>query len=331
MHAMTGVTLFGVTAATGGAHVTKLQTKPISAIALYTRAGGDIIAIDGSGNQTAVTGSSPASCTGLGCALFQPDDAMLLPACGSSPERLVVHDGRAGLSPDKSIKAMDLTSGAISVLAVTARSASTVSLNAVGCATVLDINLGSSSVQPVVAIDDTALLQPAQSRAEVGCDASKCVSLELPIAEAGVGFATGAEPFLILSTIDATGVELQSGVIESDGSKGHLVSFARLPSVAVPHQITIGQLDDDALPDLVWSNAFKRGDVLEVAYGQTVDGAPLAALSTPTIAIDQMIVGDVTGDGHDDVTLSGAGFVVVIPTGLQADNGKVPSDTPTCP
>jgi hypothetical protein len=113
-------------------------------------------------------------------------------------------------------------------------------------------------------------------------------------------------------------------------STGGVIERSRMPAAAVPTHIVSGQFDTDGLPDLVW-DVTTKGTSFEIAYSREVDDEPLEALSAAgSASIDDMLVGDLTGDGIDDLVLldGSGGGTVVVPVGMPAST-TVTAD-PTC-
>jgi hypothetical protein len=116
-------------------------------------------------------------------------------------------------------------------------------------------------------------------------------------------------------------------------STGGVIERSRMPAAAAPTRIVSGQFDTDGQPDLVWDVASTKGTAVEIAYSRQVDDEPLEALSSAgSAAIDDILVGDLTGDGIDDlVLLDGSGAnVAVVPIGMPAPS-SVTADPPCSP
>ncbi len=108
---------------------------------------------------------------------------------------------------------------------------------------------------------------------------------------------------MIVTSIDATGIELSSRVLlaGSNGNDGNFVEIASVQSAGVPHRIGVGQLDADGIPDFVWDDTSRR-PLIQVAYAQSGPDGPLSALLQSLVAgVFDVVIGDVTGDGLDDV------------------------------
>jgi hypothetical protein len=216
-------------------------------------------------------------------------------------------------------------------------------LESAGCASELDPMAGTYTTQQlaVIDLDRPATGVPFASRAHFACGTGMCQSIDLPVAGAGAGFSGGMQPYVIGTAIDATGVVLTSLLIVKDGSGDHWVELARQPSASVPHRIVTGQLDDDSSPDKVWDMKTKLGGLVEIAYARMIGNEPLAGLSLqleqqepPLVALD-LLVGDVTGDGKDDIIVVGQTVdaaktgVAVAPSHAAAPVGMLKTD-PTC-
>ena len=75
-------------------------------------------------------------------------------------------------------------------------------------------------------------------------------------------------------------------------------------------QIVSGRFDTDDNADLFWSVGARRGTTFEVAYSRDEGPSPLEALSAAqTLGITSLQAADLTGDGYDDIIVTGAGVV----------------------
>jgi hypothetical protein len=325
------------------AGTTVTLANPIAVYAVPSGSDVSVYAIDKTGIPTRVYPSTQTGGCG-GCSVTL-DDALLLPACGASPAKLLVHDTTAAAATQ--IKWMDPTGGPLTPFPTTIRAGETLaslSLESAGCASELDPAVGTYTTQQVAVIDFSrpATGVPIASRAHFACGTGMCQSLDLPAAGAAAGFSGGMQPFVIGTTIDATGVVLSSLLIVKDqAGADHWVELARQPSASLPHRIVTGQLDDDSSPDKVWDMKTRLGGLLEIAYARLIGNTPLEGLSTqleqqepPFDALD-LLVGDVTGDGKDDVVVVGQTVdasktgVAIAPSHAPAPTGQLKTD-PTC-
>jgi hypothetical protein len=282
--------------------------------------------------------------TCAGCSGVTIDDVVLLPACGASPAKVLVHN--TGTGPQ--LKWMDPTGGVLADFPVVLRTGELLSkleLGAAGCASELDPAQGTYTTQQLAVVDLTrpATGVPIASRAHFACTASTCQALDLPIAGGSAGFSGGTQPYVIGTALDATGVVLTSLLIAKNAGTDHWVELAREPSASLPHRIVTGQLDDDSGVDKVWDMKTKLGGLVEIAYTRKVGDAPLEGLSLqleqqepPLVALD-LLAGDVTGDGHDDIIVVGQTVdgsktgVAVAPSHAPAQTGTLKTDAPCAP
>ncbi len=295
----------------------------------------EVYAVDQAGTIIPLFGASAAQPTGCpGCTGL--DDFLFAPACGTDPAKLVLHMPGA---VDR-VKIFDARGGGVATelpLGLTAADLS-VRLNNAGCVTTLDPKGHTSAPRQLVVVDVIRALV-SSTRGFYNCAGTSCNKVSLPVPEAGVGFTGGTEPRLVGTFADATGVVLSSWVVLPDqGMPDRLVERERMPAASVPHRIVVGQLDDDAGIDLFWDLQLRRGTTFEIAYARTVGDQRLEAVSLPqSVIADDLLVGDVTGDHHDDIIVVGkaatgtpATGVVVIPTHVAPQQVAVIPDLP-CP
>lgn len=340
----TGATIYSVAAGgalTAGSSVT--LANPVGVYAVPSGSDTAVWAMDKTGVPTRVFPSAQTgSCGGCNVAL---DDVMFLPACGSSPAKVLVHDTTAAAATQ--VKWMDPEGGNLVAFPTTLRSGETfakLELESAGCASELDPTAGTYMTQQVAVIDlnrpTTGV--PLASRAHFACGTGMCQSIDMPIAGGAAGFSGGTQPYVIGTAIDATGVVLTSLLITKDANgSDHWVELARQPAASLPHRIATGQLDDDSSPDKVWDMKTKLGGLVEIAYARMIGNEPLSGLSLqleqqepPLDALD-LLVGDVTGDGKDDIIVVGQTIdasktgVAVAPSHAPAPIGTLKTD-PTC-
>jgi hypothetical protein len=268
------------------------------------------------------------------CPLQMADDILLVPACGSSPARLLFH---IPMAVNDVVRAVDPLGGNMSDLSYSPKGS--VSFNAAGCVSELDPITGQTTPRQVIVIDNTVAGVTAGTRALYDCTTT-CSQIVLPLPGAGVGFTGGSEQRMIAATIDASGVVLSQLVLLRDttGAADRLVERTRQPAASVPLSIAVGNFDADGVDDLVWDVAVRRGatTAFEVAYARMVNGEPLAALSGAFGAqIATIEVGDVTGDNRDDIVVTGAAAAIVhgvgvIPTRVAPQGGNLIGDTNPC-
>ena len=158
----------------------------------------------------------------------------------------------------------------------------------------------------------------------VNCSAGACALLsDVSLTRgAGVGFTGGTEPRIVAATVDATGVVLVSDVFSA---AGNTIERARLAAAAIPDHIVVGQVDTDTDSDLFWDIAARSGATnFEIAYGRKIGADNLEALSaTQNADVSALDIGDLTGDGLDDLVVVTAAGVAIIPMGV-----PIPAPTP---
>ena len=291
----------------------------------------DVLAITQAGvivpvfSTVAVSNSDPV-CASEPCAT-PVDDALYLPACGMFPARLVMHvSGLAAAALGQQLQGMAASGGArMTFPLVLGAGEDTAQLDRAGCVTDL-----RSSLRQVLALDQGTMIAgtfvPTTTRLSYDCSASSCTETPL-IAGAGVGFTGGSEPRVIIASVDATGVVLVQSVFAGMVGQRQLVERARYPALSLPDQIVAGQYDTDSTTDMVWSVPGKRAltTTLEVGYARIAGDQPLEAISSPEpFSVDDLESIDLTGDGHDDLIVTGAAGGV---HGLLV----VPADAPVAP
>lgn len=278
--------------------------------------------------------NSAAPCADGSC---EVDDVIAVPACGSQPGKLVVRLAATGSGQLKQMNArgggtQDFPLGTIAANAQ-------IQLDNAGCVTRADPGGASPTLRQVVTYhvgtrNALGELVPLASRAAYGCSTSTCLMNEL-LPGAGVTFTTGAEPRMIATSVDATGVVLIEVIMAPDTPMRDLfVERARIPSAGIPDRLVTGRYDADDERDLFWNIGARRGTTFEIAYGRTVGGLPLAAVSTPqAIVLTSLMSADVTSDGFDDLIgigqVGSVSALIVIPANAPAPPITVPVDS-TC-
>jgi hypothetical protein len=308
------------------------QAAPTGTVALVSVPNNgdlDVYAVDNNGDLAALFGApaptngGPAKCLTPGCI----DDAMVAPACGNIPGRIVLHAPSVG----DTLRLVDFTGTYTPASPGNPFGAGKV--YDAGCIAQLEGSGSPTQVQAIVS--NTAVIATNIAVSIYACNASGCTADSSGAAAEGmrgstIGFIGGTEPRLIAESVDATGVVLIELILSStDG----VIERSRMPAAAAPTRIVSGQFDTDGQPDLVWDVASTKGTAVEIAYSRQVDDEPLEALSSAgSAAIDDILVGDLTGDGIDDlVLLDGSGAnVAVVPIGMPAPS-SVTADPPCSP
>jgi hypothetical protein len=294
----------------------------------------------GTGSRTTPT------CTGAGLGAGA-DEIMYVPACGTSPALLLFHIPRAAAGTFGTVLAFDPnspTSPAATLTLDYRNNETDVALNSAGCVTELDPTGGMPVLRQVIVLDYgtpivagmTSTVAASATRAHYGCPA--CTALGLPVAAGATGFlASSTESRMIIPIADATGVELAQVVLIGGGmGPDRFVERAKYAAASVPDQIISGTFDRDTEPDLLWNFSTKRGTLFEVSYARLVDDQRLTALSGAVgLPVNDLIVGDVTGDHNDDVAvvakLGGVRFVGAVPLQVPPPAADLMADTPCDP
>src|SRR4029079_5656584 len=120
------------------------------------------------------------------------------------------------------------------------------------------------------------------------------------------------------------------------GLRDLFVERTRLPAAGPPDHLAAGQFDTDSMTDLFWSTSGRR-TAFEVAYARMIGNTPLEAISaSQAIDVDAIVTGDLTGEGLDDIVITGRfklattfTGVAVIPMNLAAAPVSIATD-PTC-
>ncbi|HEY0253115.1 MAG TPA: hypothetical protein VGC41_16390 [Kofleriaceae bacterium] len=231
------------------------------------------------------------------------DDAMVIPACGAAPAKILI-------SNVTRIHQVDPAGGAATFFDVTG--ALQTRLDNAGCVTVLQ-----DSAPPVLGqfatLQVTAGILTASGTYLASCGAGTCKIIDTGLARgAGVGFTGGTEPRIVASTVDASGVVLVQAVLSASLQA---IERGRIAAATIPDRIVAGQLDGDTDPDLFWNMTTRQGIAsFEVAYARKVGTDNLEALS-PQAALDveDLEIGDLDGDGHGDVVIVSQAGVAIVP------------------
>ncbi len=274
----------------------------------------------------AVTASTCAGCT--------IDDFRVIPACGAKPARLVMHS-----TTGAPIRVSDLRGGLVKDFALPDFGADvTPRINSTGCVTQLD-SAGNESLVQVAILDFARATGFTTTRAVFDCGARACF-VALPFAEGGVGFlraGTVAEPEyqMVGTSFDIAGAKLIGWVLRPAGDTYHLIERQTIVAAAPPTTLLSGKLDGDDEPDLLWAIRGARTTTLQLSYGQPIeDGSRLSSLVPLGIELASLDVGDLDGNGFDDVfgvgTSPAGTSVVVMPMNVAGPDAPIFSDVSTC-
>lgn len=319
---------YAVTVSNGVASLQAMgtQSAPASTVALISVPNGNdlgVYAVDNNGSLTALFGAPAATNTGSRC-LSNCTDAIVLPACDSITGKIVVR------APTE-LHLLDYSGNFLKLA-----SAPFAQLDNAGCVTDLDATGTPSLVQAFSAIAHVTTAGATTTNVALfACTNTDCVQVGSGVDAslergASLGFTGGAEPRLVVPSFDATGVVLLQLVLTSTTG---VIERARMPAASLPLQIVGGQFDGDGSPDLLWDVQTPKGTSFEVAYARQVDNEPLEALTQATSAsVDDILSGDLTGDGLDDVVVVAASTLV---TGVAVVPMSAPVQTtvtadPTC-
>ena len=299
----------------------------------------EIYAVDSDGKVTALFGAAPAQAT-LNCSECTGSvvDAIVAPACGPRDVEKLVLVVRSG-GEDK-VKAMPSRGG----VAIEIRGLSDsprpyeVALRNAGCVAQIGPAGYEERQLTVVDLHDT-VLDTIASRGFYACIATACKRVNLPVGGGAVGF-TSNPPYLVGTSIDATGIVLATWALISDPNDESMTTDLlierrpAIPSSALPGHIAVGTFDEDDGVDMAWDGSRGRVTQVELAY-TSVDGLRLQALSDPlALALIDMFATDVTNDDHDDIIIvarkpaTSQSGVVIVPTHTVAPPKSIP--VPTC-
>jgi len=255
---------------------------------------------------------------------FPCNDAMVVPACNMIGAKIL-------LAPTlgKTVHQIDTHGGNPTTFDVP--NGSEVRLDNAGCVTQLEASGNSLLGQLATVHGGTTVGELAVSGTFlVNCSMGSCMVLpDVPLTRgAGVGFTGGSEPRIVAATVDATGVVLVSDVFSE---AGNTIERARMPAASIPDRIVVGQVDTDTDSDLFWDiNARNGATSFEIAYGRKVGANNLEALSpTQGVDVNHLEIGDLTGDGLDDLIIVTTTGVSIIPMGVPIP-APAPNTDATC-
>ncbi|HEY4242997.1 MAG TPA: hypothetical protein VGM88_24445 [Kofleriaceae bacterium] len=361
----TTATDYAVTAANGGATLHSMGTasgepgnpaageQAFGVITLPVGTDRDAFSVTNTGRLVGQFGApvvrDPTGLPGAGNA----DDAWVAPACDDAPVKVFLRWTTGAQSTvyvaswpaDPTLTALAYTEYAWAGGEAVAASGAP-HFNAAGCVTQLAEDGGSASTKQVVAMDVNFGDVPLETHASYDCTSSAHCPTQQLITGTAVGFVGGGggnqaanEARAVITTVDATGVIVEQLVFApiSATTVDHFVQRTRAPAAGAPVHMVSGQFDGDGLPDLVFSMS-KRSASFEIAYAREIEGQPLEALTaSKPFDVDDLLAADLTGDGVDDLvitgeatTLSALAGVLVVP--LQSPLGPFdPMVDATCP
>jgi hypothetical protein len=232
------------------------------------------------------------------------------------------------------VKAIQTDGSGLTDLPVGAGPSQVVELDNAGCVARLATGGDSATQRQVVTMhvgtkNVKGELMPAASRAVYQCGPQQCANNELPLAGAPSGFIDAAEPRMVATFLDATGVVLSHVVMtELQPDRDRLVERDRYPAAALPDRIIVGQLDTDGEPDLLWTSTRRDSTTFEVAYARRIGDQPLEALSAALpVSSDSLLAGDLTGDGIDEIIMVGQSSGASPSTGVIVFPMQIPAGT----
>ena len=302
------------TATQKGAAVTAVPGVAQHSIALLAVAGNgtdrDIYSVTDKGVLVALFNAPAPVNTTMQCILTNCTDAMYVPACGSIGAKILLS------SLGKTVRQIDAHGGNSSTFDVT--SGTEVRLDNAGCVTSLQSS-GAPALGQLATVHGgtTAVDFAATATFLVNCSTGACAVVDNVTLTrgAGVGFTGGSEPRIVVTTVDASGVVLVSDVFSPSTTP---VERARMAAASIPDHIVAGQVDTDTNPDMFWNVTTRNGVTnFEIAYAREVGGANLEALSSSqAIDVGDLVIGDLTGDGLDDIVVVATAGVSIVPMGV---------------
>jgi hypothetical protein len=354
---------YEVTVQSGNARLTARATAAVDAkaIGLVSVERGaavrDVYAITTDAQVLGVFGPSVAPDPSPHLAAGAVADAALLPACEVGQAAQLVL--RVDTATDKRLQAMPPLGGAITDYhGVATEAALELDLRGTGCVTELVRTGGAPRRRQAAIVDVTQRLltglRPTSS-AVFECDLpdpTRC-RVSLPVAEAGAGLsappraaapaAPEEEPRLTGMFFDASGVVMSSWVLLPVATGEFLlVERERVPSASIPRIVVSGQFDGDGLADMFWDlpSLNQQTSNLQVTYGRRIGAQRLSAISgQQPIQVADVLTGDLTGDGIDEIVLVGrqrrddqtiAEGVIVVPMDVPIPSSDPGFDRP-CP
>jgi len=298
--------------------------RPAGAFSTDEAGGKEVYALLANGNVQNLFGTT--SLTPSNCADCAIDDFRVTPACGDDPARIVVHS-----TMGNPLRSIPIHGGAVTDFGPAIEAGVTVNLNSVGCVTTVNAVGNEKDVQVIVL--DLSSADGVITRGFYKCATGIC-NVTLPFPTSGVGFVkagtvTKPEMQMVGTAFDIAGAELVAWILRPtpDGSTV-LIDRRRIIAAAPPVQLVVGKLDGDSEPDLVWNMRGTRSSLLQVSYAHPIeDGSRLSALAPlpVQVAIEELALGDLTGDGFDDLIGITPGSFIVLPQNV--DGPAVPDRT----
>lgn len=270
-------------------------------------------------------------------------DALVLPRCSSLEPRLLIRVERA---TERRLVWMPVTGGIDQDWnAVRGPTTDVLSLRSTGCVTELDprdvVDARQAVIVDIPARDGTANRQTTSAYFDcVFPNKAQCF-VDLPVARAGAGFFPGDTPSLVGANLDASGVVVSRWAVLFDAGSYRRVELDRVAAGAMPLHIAYGQFDTDGKPDAFWDTLSVEPNEsgFQLTYAQLAGTQPLSALSASMpLSVVDVLVGDVTTDGKDDIVLLGTSVATGAPAfGLVVLPSQIPAALPplngkdTCP
>lgn len=309
-----------------------LLSRPAGVFSVDETNGKEVYALLANGNVQNLFGTTQlATSTCTDCTI---DDFRVVPACGEDAARLYMHS-----STGKPIRVMPVRGGPVVDFGLPPEleaAGITVELNNVGCVTTISRNGVERDVQ-IVILDITSS-EGVITRGLFRCGAGNLCGVTLPFPFAGVGFlragtATKPEMQMVGTAFDIAGAELVGWVLRPtfDGNTYLLIDRQRIVAASPPEDILVGKLDSDDEPDLVWTIRGGRSALMQVSYGHAIeDGSRLSAITPINNIIEEVALGDATGDGFDDLLGVTATSFVVLPQNIEGPAVPDRTEETTC-
>ncbi|HEX7701204.1 MAG TPA: hypothetical protein VF403_10790 [Kofleriaceae bacterium] len=331
---------YAITVTTDGKAMAMQLGSAVTAVAAAGQHSIALVAVVGSGTNRDVYSvtdrgvlvplfNAPAPVnTATQCVLDTCADAMYVPACGAIGAKILIANSLSVTGTGMTIHQIDAHGGSATTFNLPAGNGPR--LDNAGCVTSLQSS-GAPALGQLATVHGgtTAIELAASGTYLVNCSTGTCsvvdnVTLTRGV---GVGFTGGSEPQIVVTTIDASGVVLVSDVFSSNTTP---IERARMPAASIPEHIVAGQVDTDTNPDMFWDIASRNGASFEIAYAREVDGDNLEALS-PSLAVDvsDLVMGDLDGDGLDDIVVVATTGVTIVPMGVKIPAPSANTDA-TC-